>query len=92
MSFRQNEIKEIKHEGAVSIHSESEVSELSGFTEEDAEDAKEIFHHEDRLGTTLNARLIAMISLVGVFGTGMYVYLIIECKKKKRQQQQQVNE
>ncbi|CAK9442160.1 uncharacterized protein LODBEIA_P59030 [Lodderomyces beijingensis] len=43
------------------------------FDKEDIEESHEIFHHDNRLSSSLNARLIAMISLVGVIGTGLFL-------------------
>ena len=65
--------KEVKEDTAISVISESGIGELYNFSKEDAEDAEKIFYHENRLSSSLNARLIAMISLVGVFGTGVFL-------------------
>lgn len=35
--------------------------------------AEELFHHDGTLSQSLNARLISMISLVGVIGTGLFL-------------------
>ncbi|KAI5970766.1 hypothetical protein CANMA_000185 [Candida margitis] len=45
----------------------------SKYSKQDIEDANGIFHHENRLSSKLNARLIGMIALVGVFGTGLFL-------------------
>lgn len=60
-------------DSAVSVTRESRLEDVGSFSKEDVEEAEKIFFHENRLSSSLNARLIAMISLVGVFGTGMYV-------------------
>ncbi|CAK9439999.1 uncharacterized protein LODBEIA_P40990 [Lodderomyces beijingensis] len=65
--------REVKDDPQVSVYSDSDHSELLGFSKEVVEESKEIFFHEERLSSSLNARLIAMISLVGVFGTGIFL-------------------
>lgn len=52
----------------------SDVESLnSKYSKQDIEDANEIFHYENKLSSKLNARLIGMIILVGVFGTGLFL-------------------
>ncbi|KAI5949583.1 hypothetical protein KGF54_005460 [Candida jiufengensis] len=54
--------------------SESTISSKTiDFTKEDIEQANEIFFHDSKLSSTLNARIITMISLVGVIGTGLFL-------------------
>ncbi|KAI5956044.1 hypothetical protein KGF57_003530 [Candida theae] len=43
------------------------------YSKQDIEEASEIFHYENKLSSKLNARLIGMIALVGVFGTGLFL-------------------
>lgn len=52
----------------------SDIESLSSkYSRQDIEDASEIFHYENKLSSKLNARLIGMIALVGVFGTGLFL-------------------
>ncbi|KAI5956045.1 hypothetical protein KGF57_003531 [Candida theae] len=53
--------------------SDIESLNFSEFSKEDIEEANEIFHHENRLSSKLNARLISMIALVAVIGTGLFL-------------------
>ncbi|RCK58981.1 Dicarboxylic amino acid permease [Candida viswanathii] len=43
------------------------------FTKEDIEESEALFHRERKLSQGLSSRLIGMIALVGVFGTGLFL-------------------
>ncbi|KAI3405143.2 hypothetical protein KGF56_002099 [Candida oxycetoniae] len=65
--------QESKEDHQISFTSESFQNELFDYSHQDIEESNEIFYHENRLSSSLNARLIGMISLVGVFGTGIFL-------------------
>ena len=68
--------KEIKANSTIDVTAQSsdiESLNFSGYSKEDIDDANEIFHHENRLSSKLNARLISMIALVAVIGTGLFL-------------------
>lgn len=70
MSF-SDEIKKLPLE--VDIESLSFTKDGIDFTQEDIEDSEAIFNKEKKLTQGLNSRLIGMISLVGIFGTGLFL-------------------
>ncbi|MCP8717349.1 MAG: hypothetical protein M5E90_08000 [Asgard group archaeon] len=70
MSF-SDEIKKLPLE--VDIESLSFTNDGIDFTQEDIEDSEAIFNKEKKLTQGLNSRLIGMISLVGIFGTGLFL-------------------
>lgn len=68
--------KEIKANSTIDVTAQSsdiESLNFSGYSKEDIDDANEIIHHENRLSSKLNARLISMIALVAVIGTGLFL-------------------
>ncbi|KAI5949584.1 hypothetical protein KGF54_005461 [Candida jiufengensis] len=68
--------KEVKDQNAkVEVYADSsDIESLNhSFSKEDIDEAAEIFYHDNRLSSSLNARLIGMISLVGVIGTGLFL-------------------
>ncbi|KAI5960754.1 uncharacterized protein KGF55_004324 [Candida pseudojiufengensis] len=68
---------DIKVEKTTSLTSDDveslSLSNTISFSKQDKDDAKEIFYHDNKLSSTLNARIITMISLVGVIGTGLFL-------------------
>ena len=70
MSF-SDEIKKLPLEFV--IESLSFTNDGIDFTQEDIEDSEAIFNKEKKLTQGLNSRLIGMISLVGIFGTGLFL-------------------
>ena len=58
----------------MSLKNEKQTSEAVSVTDiESASVRNKVFGYEDRLASTLNARHIGMISVVGVFGTGLFL-------------------
>ena len=58
----------------MSLKNEKQTSEVTSVTDiESASVRNKVFGYEDRLASTLNARHIGMISVVGVFGTGLFL-------------------
>ncbi|KAG5417974.1 hypothetical protein I9W82_004302 [Candida metapsilosis] len=73
MSLTQKDLKDQTSKVNV-VADASDVESLnSKYSRQDIEDANEIFHYENQLSSKLNARLIGMIALVGVFGTGLFL-------------------
>ena len=64
---------DIKKTIEVEVDASSFHSDSVDFTKDDIQDAESIFHNEKQLSEGLNTRLIGMISLVGVFGTGLFL-------------------
>ena len=64
---------DIKKTIEVEVDASSFHSDSVDFTKDDIQDAESIFHNEKQLSQGLNTRLIGMISLVGVFGTGLFL-------------------
>ena len=57
----------------VDVEAASFLSDDIEFSKEDIEDSRQMFHREKRLSQGLNSRLIGMIALVGIFGTGLFL-------------------
>ncbi|EMG50683.1 DIP5 Dicarboxylic amino acid permease [Candida maltosa Xu316] len=64
---------ESKKQVDIEVEAESLKSYSLDFTKEEIEQSEAIFQHERTLSQGLNARLIGMISLVGIFGTGLFL-------------------
>ena len=74
MSFL-NDNKKSPVEINVTVDAEA-ASFLSGdieFSKEDIEESRKMFYRETQLAQGLNSRLIGMIALVGIFGTGLFL-------------------
>ncbi|EMG47354.1 DIP5 Dicarboxylic amino acid permease [Candida maltosa Xu316] len=63
----------LKSNAQVEVDETSFTSFSVDFSKEDIEQSEAIFHHEKSLSEGLSARLIGMISLVGIFGTGLFL-------------------